>query len=225
MSLTININLPDIDSTGRGGVSRAALDAHMDALGFNRVGLSPAATKAVEALAVAEQRFDSAVERASEQNVDTAPVPTTVIPRERGKPAPGRSRRTQAEIAEDEAADKADEASGTQQSISSGEERVGPEDDAETAAQDAADEAAEAAASKGDDPAPTVDDLRNIMGAYAEKHGMAKTQERGIEIFNATLGAAPKGEDGWKVSLVVKEGRIPEALVGWRKALAEDKAG
>lgn len=105
--------------------------------------------------------------------------------RARGKPAPGRARRTKEEIAEDEAADKADAVraqaateAGTQaesaddvkSAISTGDERVGPEDSAEDAAQDAADEAAETAADK---TGLTLDDLRKAAGEYQKKFGMA----------------------------------------------------
>ena len=88
--------------------------------------------------------------------------------RQRGQPSPGKARRTKAEIAEDEAAEKAPDWNETVQSmISAGEERVDPD-----AAQDAADEAAETAASRTSD-APTLDDMRWLMGAVQKKHGMA----------------------------------------------------
>ncbi|WP_048647534.1 hypothetical protein [Nitratireductor soli] len=60
--------------------------------------------------------------------------------------------------------------SGDKPSISTGEERVGPEDDAETIAQDTADEAAETEANGGLAP---IDELRRAVGAYQKKHGMA----------------------------------------------------
>ncbi|TXG96265.1 MAG: hypothetical protein E6R08_09840 [Nevskiaceae bacterium] len=106
----------------------------------------------------------------------------TAPQRERGKPAQGRARRTKEEIAEDEAADRADAAKqqsaveanlqdDVKASISTGENRVGPEDDAETQAQDAADEAAESAAKS--DGKVTHDHLRQALGDYQKKFGMA----------------------------------------------------
>lgn len=65
--------------------------------------------------------------------------------------------------------------------ISTGEERVGPEDDPETDAQDAADEAAETAANGGLAP---IDELRRAVGDYQKKFGMpaavALCQEGGL---------------------------------------------
>ena len=86
--------------------------------------------------------------------------------RERGKPAPGRARRTKEEIAEDEAADKAEaSAAPTEEAplISTGEERIDPTT-AEDAAQDAADEAAEVEATKV--PELTHDDVRTALQKY-----------------------------------------------------------
>lgn len=96
--------------------------------------------------------------------------------RERGKPAPGRARRTKEEIAEDDAADKADAelaAAGAEtgaivpdrQISSSPENRIGE--------QDAADESAE-------EPEPERDvtetDLRALAGKYAQTFGMDAAQ-------------------------------------------------
>jgi hypothetical protein len=94
--------------------------------------------------------------------------------RERGKPSQGRARRTKEEIAEDEAADAADAAKQTaaeeanltddvKPSISTGGERISPED-----VQDAADEAAE---TDKTGLAP-IDVLRRLVGDYQKKHGM-----------------------------------------------------
>lgn len=114
--------------------------------------------------------------------------------RERGQPAPGRKRRTKEEIAEDEAADKADaEASAVHEEkpqISTGEERVGPEDDAETVAQDTADEKAESDAAKAarePDKKLTLDDVRNALGGYVKKFGMAAVQEDGPKVISLVL--------------------------------------
>lgn len=94
--------------------------------------------------------------------------------RERGKPSQGRSRRTKEEIAEDEAADAADAAKQTaaeeanltddvKPAISTGGERISPEDE-----QDAADEAAETEKTG----LASIDVLRRLVGDYQKKHGM-----------------------------------------------------
>lgn len=122
--------------------------------------------------------------------------PQTATPpaRERGKPSPGKRKRTAAEIAEDEryneinepsSEDESDPAGRIAAAISTGDERVGPEDDAAVAEADAADEAAEAeATSKGE---LTLDDLRAAMGRYQKKFGMAAATSD----IPALLGCAP----------------------------------
>ncbi|WP_146071415.1 hypothetical protein [Bosea lathyri] len=105
--------------------------------------------------------------------LDEPSVQQAIAKRERGQPSPGKARRTKAEIAEDEAADAVDDANITTHippalNISSGEERVDPS----IVAQDAADEAAESAAARTSG-APTLDDLRRLMGDVQRKHGMA----------------------------------------------------
>ncbi len=108
--------------------------------------------------------------------------------RKRGEPSPGKARRTKAEIAEDNLAeeredfDKMDPDTQTLvvetqkglAAISTGEERVGPEDSPEDspedAAQDAADEASETASAATD--GPTTEELRAAVNAYTKTHGM-----------------------------------------------------
>lgn len=116
----------------------------------------------------AEEFADPLEELSDEGVIDEAPK------RQRGQPSPGKARRTKAEIEEDRLADEEDQAVEVGDdatvglaAISSGEERIDP-----NAAQDAADEAAETAANRKSD-APTLDDLRLLMGAVAKKHGMA----------------------------------------------------
>lgn len=93
--------------------------------------------------------------------------------RERGKPSPGRARRTKEEIAEDEAADKADAANAEpaepQPNITAEpENRVDPASEAE-AEQDAEDEAADEANAPA--PEATRDDVRAAMLAYQGAYG------------------------------------------------------
>lgn len=109
--------------------------------------------------------------------VDQTAVETTV--RKRGEPSPGKARRTKAEIAEDEAADAAKirpvidgvEAK-VNAAISTGAERIGPEDSEADAEQDAADEKAESDAKRT--AGSTLDDLRQALGEYSRKFGMVE---------------------------------------------------
>lgn len=142
------------------------------------------------------------------------------IQRERGKPAPGRARRTKEEIAEDEAADKADASAPVQQSISTGEERVAPEDDAETQAQDAADEEAE------ENPAPetSIPDLimeaKNALGAYVQKHGADVALEDGAAIFKSVLGEPTAGAWKWGLVAEMDRAKVVAVVDAWKAAAA-----
>lgn len=81
-------------------------------------------------------------------------------------------------------------------SISSGEERVGPDD-----AQDAADEAAESAKSRGAEP--TLDDLRRAVGAYQQKFGMAQASVRVKDILGMPLFEVPSKDFGVMIHKVM----------------------
>lgn len=94
--------------------------------------------------------------------------------------------------------------------ISSGEERVGPEDSPETQAADAADEQAESDAAKADNPAVTHDDVRGALGAYVKTYGMAAAQEDGPKLL--ALAFPGKG--------VVKISDIPDDQASLKSALA-----
>ena len=105
-------------------------------------------------------------EAAAEPEAPAAEAPK----RERGKPSPGRARRTKEEIAEDEAADKADAAAAEQTEpqpniTAEPENRVDPAE----AAQDAEDEAADEANAPA--PEATRDDVRAAMLAYQGAYG------------------------------------------------------
>lgn len=137
---------------------------------------------------------DAAQETASEAAEQAEPLDTRPL----GAPAEGNKRRNSTEKADDdriealalkkgisfdlmnkaiaeagraeavrqlEAREDADE----KPSISTGEERVGPEDSEADARRDAADEAAETEANGGLAP---VDELRRLVGQYQKKHGM-----------------------------------------------------
>ncbi len=106
----------------------------------------------------------------------TPPAATPGSMRVRGQPAPGKKRRTAAEVAEDLAHAQTDRPAQVPAAISTGESRINPEDDPVEFAQrqrdalaDAADEAAESAARAGGPP--TMDDLRAAVKRYADKFG------------------------------------------------------
>jgi hypothetical protein len=151
-----------------------------------------------------------------------AEVQANAPKRERGKPAPGRARRTKEEIAEDEATDKTDAASGTGLGINSGEERVGPEDDAETQAQDTADEQAEVDANRDAEAPLTIEDLKMAMSEYVTKFDMGAAQEDGVNIFGDALGKPPGGEQFWKMSIAAAAGQdtLKKAIAAWKAAAA-----
>lgn len=138
--------------------------------------------------------------------------------RERGKPAPGKQRRTKEEIAEDEAAEKSE-----MQAISTGGERVGPEDDEETAAQDKADEQAEAEAARKPETPLTVDDVKAAVGLYVNKFSMDAAVEDGPALFVSVLGEPPAGNPFWKMSILPDDQKKLKACVdAWQTAAAAD---
>lgn len=170
--MTIEIKIeahPDRGDMGQ-QVERA-----MSALGFYR---SAAVVSSVSHRPVTEEAI---IREIAETAVQDEPVTSQEVvelheapKRERGKPSPGRARRTKEEIAEDEAADAADAAKQTaaeeanltddvKPAISTGGERISPEDE-----QDAADEAAETEKTG----LASIDVLRRLVGDYQKKHGM-----------------------------------------------------
>lgn len=227
MTLKIEISAhPDF------GPLRGQVDTAMEALGFTR--LTATATHAIDPVA-AQRIADAAVKQFTEQmarpdqgvatftgDTEVQTGGTSAPQRERGKPAPGRARRTKEEIAEDEAADKADaEAAAARGSISSDpENRVGPEDEPETQEQDKADEQAEVEASRDAETPLTGEDVRSAMGLYVKKFGLPATQEDGASIFLDALGTPPKGAEGWKLSVVSEQDQptLRKAIDAWTSA-------
>jgi len=191
------------------GPEKDQIDQSMEAIGFHRtlpgqiqasfsrglVGASMLGLAAQSNTKIAEQEVAAATVRAdprmmagsSEDNRIEEPK------RERGKPSPGKARRTKEEIAEDEAADKADaenivDESGASSgmSISSGEERISPEDEAD-AAQDAADEAAETERNGGLVPRER---LRKALGSLGIKAGVEAVKPGGL--IGMTIDQVPE---------------------------------
>lgn len=149
----------------------------------------------------------------------------TAARRERGKPAPGRARRTKEEIAEDEAADKADaEASAARGSISTDpENRVGPEDEPEVQEQDKADEQAEVEATREPEKPLTVDDVKAAVGLYVKKFGLDAAQADGPALFVNLLGNPPEGEKFWRMSILpTDQAKLANCVKGWTAAAAAD---
>lgn len=149
--------------------------------------------------------------------VSSTMAETSEAVRERGKPSGGRSRRTKEEIAEDEAADAAEAAGGTQ-NIQNGEERTNPADAPETAAKDKADEKADPVNASINEATP--DALRAVMGEYAQLYSMAAVTEDGQKIFVAALGAAPDA-GVWKVSTIPAD-KLATAIKVWEEAAAKN---
>lgn len=141
--------------------------------------------------------------------------------RERGKPAPGKARRTKAEIEEDEAADAAD--AEPKPAISTGEDRVDPDADLQDGtnpeaggadivpnqddAQDAADEAADPANAPATEA--TRDDVRAAMMAYGGKMGMDKLT---VDLLAILADKFPGGK-------VAKLSDIPEDAAAFQSVI------
>jgi hypothetical protein len=213
------------------GPLKEQVEEAMAALGFTRVvallggGTLVAAPTPVEIgdkLTASSEPVEAAVNRTGVPEGENG-----LAKRERGKAAPGRARRTKEEIAEDEAADKADaEAAASRGNISTNpENRVGPEDDAETQAQDAADEQAEVDANRDAEAPLTIEDLKMAMSEYVTKFDMGAAQEDGVNIFGDALGKPPGGEQFWKMSIAAAAGQdtLKKAIAAWKAAAAADK--
>lgn len=171
------------------------------------------------------------------------------VKRERGKPSPGRARRTKEEIAEDEAADAADamfavdpnakvgapiqrEPEGQAVMTAAQAETLqnpvvsGPVDSPEVEAQDKADEQAEVEANRKPEQPLTHEDLRNAMGGYVNTYGFAAAQADGPTIFLDALGAVPSGtkdSEGKDVTSwklsIVPESKLAVAIAAWKAAV------
>jgi hypothetical protein len=209
MTVTITIEAhPD-----RGSL-RNQIDESMQALGFKREMLSTSALTGPQYAPEADLP-----KAAQEAKVETLPADPTApaAARERGKPAPGRSRRTKEEIAEDEAA----QATTDKPQISTGENRVGPEDDAETQAQDAADEAAESAAAKGGKL--TYEDIRAALGKLAKVVGIANAQQDLQKLLGGAISDVPDTQEAIgaavaKLEAATRRGPVRLALESYAKA-------
>jgi hypothetical protein len=228
------------------GIGSEYLDMAAGALGFAR-GVSSVSQTAIstaqgepmtsDEMARRDLLLADAQARAEGKNLDgsdrreTVEEPKAEAPkRERGKPSPGKARRTKEEIAEDEAADLADQAKqqaaeeadlkdDVKLAVSTGEERINPDD-----AQDAADEAAETEKTG----LASIDVLRRLVGDYQKKHGMPAAvklcQEGGLigkpihELDDAGIEAAIAAMQGGAAPAVEQKAEEPAALEPKTKA-------
>lgn len=236
--------LRELSSLSRGLlVSTSLTPVPVDVAKMDAVGQKIAATQAA-----ADESGQAAGFTAP--TTETADEPGTRL---RGKASGGRARRTKDEIAEDEQLEKLAAAAGvpieqvdnalgnglTREKVISEleakaakgnmgadpENRVGPEDDAETQAQDEADEQAEVENNREPEKPLTVDDVRSVMGRYVEKFQLPATQEDGPGIFVDALGAPPAGEQSWKLSLLANadQATLRKAIDAWTAAANADK--
>lgn len=190
MSIKIEIHIPDYDATGLRVEKTALLAEDMAALGFERASptLRQIANAAYDAGVAVNFKFKEpahevhdAPEEAPEPAVTEAPAP---------EEAPKRKRRTKAEIEADRAAE-----AGDKPQISTGEERVGPEDDPATQAQDAADEAAEVEANRDAKAPLTRDDLRAAVARYTKKFTLAVAVKQIPAILGCSQAEVPDTQD------------------------------
>lgn len=151
-----------------------------------------------------------------EDAFEAAGVKVSRVP---GQPSPGKTRRTKAEIAEDEAAEKLAAsqrvASIKEDVLAGATEQQTAYDSPEDAAQDAADEAAETAANK---TGLTLDDLRHAAARYQKKFGMAAA----VAGIPALLGCAMV--DVPEADLAAAIAKIDEAVKGDAPGPVEDAA-
>lgn len=173
------------------------------------------------------------------------PSVQAVLKRERGKPSPGKKRRTAEEVAEDEAAEQttAETAEIVHEAveytapetpaISTGEARVGPEDEPEEdQIQDIADEHAEVAANTPADSPATLDDVRSVMGAYMQAYGAPAVQQDGQKIVTDILGPVPAGvldtqgnqATAWAMSKF-PEDKYPQIVAAFKAAIEANPFG
>lgn len=198
MTMRIEVQIPEDDI--KAGAAAQYLERAMSAIGYTR-GVSLPLPKAAEAPTHDYPASQTVADREADAAADE-PV------RERGKPAPGKARRTKEEIAEDEAADKADaEAAAAEEkpAISTGEERIDPTSEAD-AAQDAADEQAEVeqtATAK-----LTHDDVRAALKKYLDAYGTAAAMEDGPKVLTMLFGEGK-----------VKVSDVPEEQDALQKAI------
>lgn len=189
------------------------------------LGLFPAASTAEQVQAstaltpIQRSVEDGTFTVRSATDEERAAVGVTTGARVRGQPAPGKARRTKAEIAEDEAAE-----ASTGNISTNPENRVGPEDDAETAAQDAADEAEEVEENRDVDEPLTVDDLRQAVGRYNAAFGMEATIANINGIIGCKQSDVPNTQEALTTAIAKVDAAIAAGVVDAPKTAPVEKA-
>lgn len=189
MTMKIEVTIPEGEI--QAGASAQYLARAMEAIGYSRGVSLPLPAVVTPGCANLENYVAGVthVTPVSDTPQEVAQAEQAEAPkRERGKPAPGKARRTKEEIAEDEPADAAEAtatATEAPSNISTGEDRIDPAT-AEDAAQDAADEAAEAEVVKPKEL--THDDVRAALQKYVTRFGMAAAMEDGPKVFTMLFG-------------------------------------
>lgn len=219
MTMKIEVTIPEDDI--KAGAAAQYLKRAMSALGFNPAYEAAARSAVVygTGAAMSDPLNDTyAAVDVKELMPGQTPEAAEAPKRERGKPAPGRARRTKEEIAEDEAAEKAEAASAPAEpvaNISTGEERIDPTT-TEDAAQDAADEAAEAEATKT--PELSHDDVRAALKKYLDAYGTPAAMEDGPKVLKMLFGdAAAKVSD-----VPADQASLAKAIAGIEEMLVKN---
>lgn len=220
MTLKIEVLVPEDEV--RKGVAGMYLDAAVAALGFRRDAAAAGLTPLAEPVRVPET--DAAPES---DEAETPQAETPASPRLYGEPEEGRKRRSKEAMAVDKEIEtlaevypdvnlRAAPAVEMLEALSSGgippewavggapdaapnisarpEHRVDPAD----AAQDAADEAAEAEANRGP---VTHDDLRQAVGEFTKKHGIAAASKAIPNLIGYAVADVP--EDGLETAIAI----------------------
>lgn len=167
MTLKIEVFVPEDDV--RGGSAAKYLASALTAIGYSR-----------QSYPAVEQSIGRATADGQPLGVQRAisfpeTQPPTTVQQGAGEPEKPKSTRSSKKVDAKPA------------NISTGEERVGPEDTPEAQAQDAADEAAEHAGKT----TLTLDDVRKAVGRYTKKHGMAAAAKDVPAILGCAIADLP----------------------------------
>ena len=221
MSLKIEITVPE-DTVAVGGAEEYLANA-LSAIGFAKRKTSPNLTSgARESLSAGSEEADAkplleAVDDPAKYAAAAIPPLEPTKPARRGRPPKAKP-------------EPAPKPAAEAPQISTGEERVGPEDDIEeideeTAAQDKVDEVAEAEA-KADPSRPlTHDDIRNLLGEYVRVYGMPAAQSDGPVVIGelwpgkSKISDIPADQDELRRAIDAFEAMMSSNRFG-RKAVA-----
>lgn len=148
--------------------------------------LTPTITVEPAHVAAAEAAIRAAEPVATQENPSVATPPPNVDKKTRSrkaKDAPAAS-----VSSTDGGQTDIETAIAEQAAISTGEERIGPEDSPEVVAQDEADEKAESDAARDPEKPLTLDDVRSALGEYVRLYGMENAQVDGPKVISMVCG-------------------------------------